>query len=1330
MTTKDQANRCTRSRKLKVLCIKISHSFLSRLRFYLAVCMCVFLVACGGGSSSSNATAAKSTASAVLTSNTTVLSTEQVASTTVVVNSDTSTMSMTAPSGSALAQLLEPGKTLLIKPGDDPRYPMGASLLVRSTTQANGSVSAELVPATLADTFKDFKTSHTDVALGAENFVGVIAPSAVKNAPAQAGTVKLAPWQGGITALNGALVIRNANKTNFEKAADAVAQSLGNPFDSEGLTFSPEIKLGDLVDDPTKISPIGAGVEAKIKAKVSIKNLKLTNAIDWSGAKGQLSVQGDVSGEVKITGGFEAKLGSFNNAWKEVERDGLLVGLESKDKIGRIPIAGFQFVLQCLKVIACPVPPGTTQTVIRETKSIGVIVWLYVTADGVLSLDGSLGTRINDLSFKTGIEKKEGTSWDDINVIREFGKKAGSSTEVNLIEMPFLEGEFKANYKLGIAIDTDMFIMGVRVANVALDFQNRANISAKGTLAYVLPDFGQDWRTSWDTNLCLTENLGTGLITNVRLRMGYGRTSAALPINFLQQWPKEEEILKPGPAGIISVGGLSFPTWRTWESKNKCFPVPKITKVSVQFVGYVAEITVTGENLPGDLELTIAQSTICSGVVKKSISDTQAVYTCNATNGERSFDYSFSSVKASNLDTSAVTGRWSNAPTQTPTITSVAGDGVVILPPAPPISLGVRPATSGGAIEVSQGGYTTDTTPTVSGTVSAALTATQTLRVYDGSTILGTASVSGSTWSYTPSTALPLGSRSFSAKVSSVDGIEGAASNTWAANIMGVSSISPSAAQVNVPTTFAVSGGGLPLTAVLALADSTCQTPTARAATGFSVVCTPLSTGDKIATVKTDTQANSGQVIDASKIVKVSTTGAATGKLPHSGITSSQCYQAGSNALVACSSAGALALSSQQDGMRTLINPISYTKISSTGAELPSSATTWCAVKDNVTGLIWENHNAPPVEHADFANSDLVAVRQYLSENANKCALSGWRMPTEQELQTIVDYGVSLGSSKTIDLNYFPFTGRWYFSANGVGKGSSSWGVSFDTGAIGGLDQYSGNDHARLVIGTEMPNTGRYVVSSDGTEVTDTKTGLIWARCSVGQVWNGSICANTPTTFTHEAALSQAKNLAVSTGKAWRLPNVKELASITDKSFNNPVVDSTIFPNTSSGGFWSSSPSVGVTYNALGVYFNYGYMNGSYRSSYLAVRLVRSAADIGLDGSGVFDVAANTESGTPFNVPSGVSTCSFAATGSWRWNAFSAPSPPEGAGSTYGGYVWKLPSAPAFSLIGQNASGYQYFGRSKSLTVTPGEIITLLMNDTVGAYVDNSGALIVAYSCQ
>ncbi len=88
--------------------------------------------------------------------------------------------------------------------------------------------------------------------------------------------------------------------------------------------------------------------------------------------------------------------------------------------------------------------------------------------------------------------------------------------------------------------------------------------------------------------------------------------------------------------------------------------------------------------------------------------------------------------------------------------------------------------------------------------------------------------------------------------------------------IASVSGVSPAVANLSQATTFTITGQNLPLTSVLSIADATCQTPTNRTATGFTVVCTPGGAAEsKVVTVKTDTEANGGVVIDASRVVTV-----------------------------------------------------------------------------------------------------------------------------------------------------------------------------------------------------------------------------------------------------------------------------------------------------------------------------------------------------------------------------------------------------------------------------------------------------------------------------
>ena len=110
---------------------------------------------------------------------------------------------------------------------------------------------------------------------------------------------------------------------------------------------------------------------------------------------------------------------------------------------------------------------------------------------------------------------------------------------------------------------------------------------------------------------------------------------------------------------------------------------------------------------------------------------------------------------------------------------------------------------------------------------------------------------------------------------------------------------------------------------------------------------------------------------------------------------------------------------------------------------------------------------------------------------------------------------------------------------------------------------------ALLLLTVEMGSAlgqARFAYSQDGSEVTDNQTGLIWRRCSEGQSFSGGTCVGVAANFTHEAALAHARS---QTG--WRLPNVKELASIVDRTRQNPAIDIAAFPATPCCA-WSSSP--------------------------------------------------------------------------------------------------------------------------------------------------------------
>ena len=132
----------------------------------------------------------------------------------------------------------------------------------------------------------------------------------------------------------------------------------------------------------------------------------------------------------------------------------------------------------------------------------------------------------------------------------------------------------------------------------------------------------------------------------------------------------------------------------------------------------------------------------------------------------------------------------------------------------------------------------------------------------------------------------------------------------------------------------------------------------------------------------------------------------------------------------------------------------------------------------------------------------------------------------------------------------------------------------------------------------------RFSDNGDGT-VTDKTTNLIWMRCALGQTWDGSTCTGSATTYTWQQALQEAEGYTFAGSSGWRVPSIKELASIVELSCYNPAINQEVFPHTPSDWFWTASPYAPNSYDAWIVSFGYGDDSRNDKSLNRSARLVR-----------------------------------------------------------------------------------------------------------------------------
>ena len=326
-------------------------------------------------------------------------------------------------------------------------------------------------------------------------------------------------------------------------------------------------------------------------------------------------------------------------------------------------------------------------------------------------------------------------------------------------------------------------------------------------------------------------------------------------------------------------------------------------------------------------------------------------------------------------------------------------------------------------------------------------------------------------------------------------------------------------------------------------------------------------------------------------------------KLPNSGVTSTQCLQAGNNTLVACTDTAATSLNPQQDGHRFNMNPMRFL--------LLTGFTSDQCMADEITGLIWEGKTSSGTRagtntYTRLGNNAATDASGYVAAvNAlNLCGFSDWRLPTALELQTTVRYG---DTAPPMALTKGPAgTQAGKYWSSDTSSGSSGFTTSFADGMVF-TDSTSNANYVRLVRGS-MLNGPRFSFSSvsyagDAANnlVNDALTGLQWRRCLEGMVWNGSTCTGTAGSFSQEQALVHARDQS-----GWRLPNVKELGSIVDRTRTaSPRIDTTAFPALGQTAAWSSTPLVANTAGAWAVGFTTGAVGYTGRTDPTGVRLVR-----------------------------------------------------------------------------------------------------------------------------
>ena len=302
-------------------------------------------------------------------------------------------------------------------------------------------------------------------------------------------------------------------------------------------------------------------------------------------------------------------------------------------------------------------------------------------------------------------------------------------------------------------------------------------------------------------------------------------------------------------------------------------------------------------------------------------------------------------------------------------------------------------------------------------------------------------------------------------------------------------------------------------------------------------------------------------------------------KLPDTGQT--KCYQAvDPYAEIPCAGTG-------QDGAYS-INPMSF---------IDNGNGT---VTDNNTGIMWQKEDDGSTYNWYQASGTYDATYNPTSQDVcgslNLGGHSDWRLPTKKELMSIVDYSIPY-PGPTIDTIYFPNTKSSYYwsSTTYAYYTPAAWGVDFGNSSVYGYYKENGYGSVRCVRGGQI--SAPSLIENGNGAVTDNRTGLVWQQDEPGYM-------------TWDSALSYCEGLSLGGHSDWRLPNIKELESLTDDTRDNSAIDTDFFPNVYASVYWSSTTYPYYTPAAWGVNAYYGFVGNydKYRNFY--VRCVRGGQSV------------------------------------------------------------------------------------------------------------------------
>jgi hypothetical protein len=250
-------------------------------------------------------------------------------------------------------------------------------------------------------------------------------------------------------------------------------------------------------------------------------------------------------------------------------------------------------------------------------------------------------------------------------------------------------------------------------------------------------------------------------------------------------------------------------------------------------------------------------------------------------------------------------------------------------------------------------------------------------------------------------------------------------------------------------------------------------------------------------------------------------------------------------------------------------------------------------VTDTITSLMWQQADGGEMTY------DKAII---YADTLTLGGFTNWRLPSPHEANSILNHQ---RPNPALDITAFTSTGAEYWWTNSkqandatkvwvtnAGGGTGNHALS-ETISAGGTKKY----HIRVVRDTKTPPivASPFTNNGNGT-IKDNLTGLTWQQ------------APHPDSLTWENALTYAEGLTLGGFSDWRLPNIKELQSISDEKLVAPSVSTTFFPAIGAKRYWSSTTLFNQPTRAWYLFTQFGITTYDLKTVRLAVICVRGSS--------------------------------------------------------------------------------------------------------------------------